>query len=238
VTPIPVMVLAAGSSSRLGTPKQLLPFRGKPLLAHAVAVAIGCGPVFVVLGSRVDELLLVAEAAGGRAAVNPDWEQGMGSSVRTGLAAVEAALPGAAAVLLTVCDQPHVSAELFGEMVRAFRSGRELVACEYSGTVGVPALFARRYFPELRELAPDAGAKRLLARHAQDVFAVPFPAGVFDIDTPADARLLEYVGGNRAGVTQSHAPPTDDDVNCCQAIAEIDPSNSRWQQKNGCHVAK
>ncbi len=189
--PIPVVVLAAGGSSRLGTPKQLLPFRGQPLLAHAVRVAASdVRPVFVVLGSGADELRSIAEAFGGRVVVNAEWQAGMGSSVRAGLAAVEENHPNAAAVLFAVCDQPHVTADLFVKMIAALRAGNEMVACAYSGTVGVPVLFGRRYFADLRDLPPHAGAKRLLARHAAAVFAVPFPAGALDIDTPADIAAL------------------------------------------------
>ncbi len=199
-TPVPVVILAAGGSRRLGEAKQLVPFRGRSLLAHAIATALeaDCGPVLVVLGARADALRDEAAGLGARVVENPDWATGLGSSVRAAIAAVEAEVPEAEAeaVLCTVCDQPLVTADLLASMVRAHREGRDLVAAAYDGATGVPALFARRFFAELRELPGDSGARRVLARHAADVHAIPFPGGAVDVDTPADVARLAAEGGS------------------------------------------
>ena len=185
---VPVAILAAGASRRLGEAKQLVRFRGRTLLAHAIATALAadCGPVLAVLGAGGEDLREEAAAAGARVVENPDWASGLGSSVRSALAAVA----GAEAVLFTVCDQPMVTADLLAAIVRAYRDGREIVAAAYDGAVGVPALFSRRYFGELEALQGDAGARRVLARHADAVHAIPFPGGGMDVDTPADLGRL------------------------------------------------
>ena len=189
---IPVVILAAGESRRLGAAKQLVRFRGQTLLARAVATAqaSSCGPVFVVLGSGLDALWPEVAESGARLVANPAWAEGMGSSVRAGVQAIEAAMPDAAAILLTLCDQPLVTPALLAQVVEAYRRGHGLVAAAYGDVLGVPALFARRYFAELIDLAGDTGARRLLAQHAAEVFAVPFPAGSIDVDTPADVARL------------------------------------------------
>lgn len=190
--PIPIVVLAAGESRRLGSAKQLVRFAGQTLLARAIATGLAArsGPILVVLGSRLELLRDEVTALGARVIVNSAWATGMGSSVRAAVATVEADLPAASAILFTVCDQPLVTPELLAAIIRTHRAGADLVAASYAGGVGVPALFARRCFAELRDLPGDAGARRVLARHAEDVVAVPFPDGIVDVDTPADTDRL------------------------------------------------
>ena len=186
---VAAVVLAAGGSTRMGRPKQLLPWRGRSLLRHTADVALeaGCAPVVVVLGAMADRLR--PELVGVPVAVveNPDWEQGPGTSVRVGLGAIGSA----DAVVYLVCDQPLVDAGHVRRLIDAHQTtGRPMAASEYGGTVGVPALFARPYFAELADLAPAAGAKRVLTRYPDLVAAVPFPAGECDVDTPADYERL------------------------------------------------
>lgn len=190
--PVPVVVLAAGGSRRLGVPKQSLAFRGRSLLTRALdaARAADCGPVFAVLGSGADALRGEAAGPGVTVVDNPDWAAGMGTSFRAAVAAVGADCPAASAILFTVCDQPLVTGDLLAAIAAAHRGGQGLVAAGYAGTAGVPALFARRYFAELVALPADAGAKRVLVRYAAEVCVVPFPGGAIDIDTPDDAARL------------------------------------------------
>jgi len=192
---IGAVVLAAGASTRLGTPKQLIRFRGRSLLAHAIHVAVAAGfrPVVVVVGAHADRIRqAVALPAGVCWVENPRWPEGMSTSVRTGLAALVEAAPSVAGALLMACDQPYVSASLLRRMAAAYRrTGAAVVACAYGGTLGVPALFDRSLFPELQALEGDRGAKSVIARHLDRTVQVPFPRGVIDVDTPADrARLL------------------------------------------------
>lgn len=186
---VAAVVLAAGGSSRMGRPKQLLPYRGRSLVRHAVAAAAGggCEPVVVVTGAHAAEV--EAELAGVRVVRNDDWRAGPGTSVWAGVTAVG----DADAVVFLLCDQPHVDAGHVRRLLDEYRvSGRPMVASAYADAVGVPALFDRSCFAELAAVDPAAGAKQLLARDRDRVAVVPFPAGGADVDTPADyARLLE-----------------------------------------------
>jgi molybdenum cofactor cytidylyltransferase len=189
MTKVAAVVLAAGGSTRMGRPKQLLPWRGRSLLRHAadVALAAGCSPVVVILGAAAERLR--PDLAGTPVTVveNPEWELGPGTSVRAGLTAIGPA----DAVVFLACDQPRVDAEHIGRLIAAHQAtSRPMAASGYGGTVGVPALFGRECFPALMDLPPAAGAKQLLTRHPELVAVAPFPAGECDIDTPADYQRL------------------------------------------------
>lgn len=188
-----VVVLAAGGSSRMGRPKQLLPFRGRSLLWHTtdVALAAARGPVVVVLGAAADRLAPELDGLPVTVNRNPDWEQGPGTSVRAGVAAVEALPEAVEAVVFLLCDQPLVGPGHVRRLVEAHRAtGLPMAASGYVGSVGVPALFARGCFPALRALDPAVGAKQLLACRPGAVAVVPFPAGEIDLDTPDDYERL------------------------------------------------
>ncbi len=190
-----MIVLAAGASSRLPGPKQLLRFRGATLLRHAAQTAAkaGCGPVAVVIGGGAPDRQLRFELSdlGVEIIENARWKDGMSTSIRAGLDALERAATPPEAVLIMTCDQPHVTAALLKQMAAAFGATHPpAVACEYAGTVGVPALFARSLFGELRALEHDHGAKRILERHQSAVTRIPFEPAAVDIDTPEDVRRL------------------------------------------------
>jgi molybdenum cofactor cytidylyltransferase len=190
---IAAVILAAGESARLGRPKQLLAYRGRTLLRHVVdcAAAGGCDPVLVVLGAHADALRSELEETTARAVRNDAWRQGVGTSVRAGVGAVQRGWPDASGVLLLTCDQPRVTPELVRRLNERFvRAGARIVACEYAGTVGVPALFARSLFPELLALPGPTGAKPVLQSHVRDVVSFAWPDGAADIDTPEDLSLL------------------------------------------------
>jgi molybdenum cofactor cytidylyltransferase len=190
----------------MGRPKQLLPFRGRSLLRHAVEVAIeaDCGPVIVVLGADAVRLRLELDGLPVEVIENREWKLGPGTSVRAA-AEVAEANPGAAAIVFLLCDQPLVSPEYIRHLVEVSRvSGQPMVASGYAETLGVPALFARECFPALRELDPATGAKQLLARSPDVVAVVPFPDGEIDLDTPEDyARLIAATPGP---AEEFHAP--------------------------------
>lgn len=186
---VAAVVLAAGGSTRMGRPKQLLPWRGRSLLRHAVEVAreAGCDPVVVVLGAASDQLRPELDGVPVTVAENPEWERGPGTSVRAGLDAVGPA----DTVVFLVCDQPLVDAAHVRRLIEARQAtGRPMAASEYGGTVGVPALFTRECFSALTAMDPAAGAKQVLTRQPDAVAAVPFPAGECDVDTPADYERL------------------------------------------------
>lgn len=186
--PFAVLILAAGASTRMGTPKQLLPFGATTLLGHAVDAAqlADCGPVFVVLGANADE---VAESLRGRMVtpvVNPNWSLGLGSSIAAGVSVIAAAAPGARGVLILLADQPRIDADVIGRFIqRATERPGHIVAAVYAGTIGVPAVFPERYYPELIQLDPSTGAKPLLERLRTMVEPLTVEANP-DLDTIAD----------------------------------------------------
>ncbi|HEV7732058.1 MAG TPA: nucleotidyltransferase family protein [Candidatus Binatia bacterium] len=202
---VALVVLAAGGSSRMGQPKQLLPYRGTSLLRHAAteAVASRCRPVTVVLGHAAERLAPEIADLPVRTVVNRVWTTGMASSIRTGIETVLDVDPGAEAAVLMLCDQPLVSAPLLDALVNTWRStGRSIVASDYGGGLGVPAIFARCWFDDLRCLRGDVGAKAMLRTHAAHVALVPFPGGAIDVDSPADHARLATMA--RIGARQQY----------------------------------
>jgi len=184
---IPAIILAAGASRRLGTPKQALLWEGEALLHRTARVALEAGfaPVLVVLGAAAEASLEALAGLNVEVVPNPEWEEGMGASIRAGMAAVP---DGTEAVLLLVCDQPALSQNLLNEIRRVHdQAPGRVVASTYAGTRGVPALFPRQRFPELRALSGDRGARGLLL--GEDILEVPFPGGEQDVDTPADREF-------------------------------------------------
>lgn len=181
---VAAVILAAGASRRLGRAKQLVAWEGEPLLRRTVRIALesGFSPVRVVLGAEVESCREALEGLEAEVILNPEWEEGMGSSLRAGIGGISEDVEAA---LLLVCDQPALNGALLAEILAAHRSAPDrLVASFYSGIRGIPALFPRRLFPELGALRGDKGARGLLREG--DVLEVPFPGGERDLDTPED----------------------------------------------------
>jgi CTP:molybdopterin cytidylyltransferase MocA len=186
-----VIVLAAGEAKRFGSPKQLVRINGRPLL-HAVigrGVAVAGHAVVVVLGAYASELAPLLRHTPATVAINREWQEGMGSSLRTGIAA----LPGTAeAALILLADQASVTADDLKRLVGAWRrQPTQIVAALYGSTVGAPAIFPRWCFSELSALRGDQGARVLLRRHADRLVRVPMPSAAVDIDTPEDLLTIE-----------------------------------------------
>ena len=188
-----MLLLAAGASTRMGQPKQLLTWQGRTLLRHAAetAVASGCAPIVLVTGAIHDELVTEIAGLSIQAVRNEHWETGMASSIRTGLAAVAPARPRAVLIMLT--DQPLVTPELLRQLVAQQRQTHTpIVAAAYGNTIGVPAVFDRALLPRLLQLQGAEGAGRLIASLGAAVGQVHFPAGLLDVDTPEQyAALLD-----------------------------------------------
>ena len=191
---IGVLVLAAGESTRMGRPKQLLPYRGSTLLRHAAetALATRLGPVLVVLGAEAERCRKALGELAIRTVINPDWPQGMGSSIRIGVEELERLLPPVGGVLILLHDQPAIPAERLQELVEARRAEDLIVAAGYGEVVGVPAYFRRDLFEELRALDGAAGARKIIEAHRSHVRRFELPEARFDIDTPVD---FERVSG-------------------------------------------
>jgi molybdenum cofactor cytidylyltransferase len=188
------VILAAGASTRMGVPKQLLQFGGETMLRRAASVALkaGCRPVVVVTGADAATSRKALRGLDVREAENQQWESGISSSVRVGIEALVMANPQTAALVLMLCDQPFVTREIIARLVAAHReTGRSIVASRYGGSYGVPALFDKIHFAELTRLKGDAGAKQIIRKHLPKVHLLPFPKGEIDIDTPDDLARLQ-----------------------------------------------
>lgn len=191
-----IIILAAGSSTRLGQPKQLLPYQGTTLIAHIVneAVRADLDPIVVVTGAYAEEINHILSGISGKNIHfihNTRWEDGMGSGIVAGVSALQALQPGTASIIIAVCDQPHLSAGLLHTLIFTQVSTRKgIVACAYSDTVGTPALFTQPYFVDLSSLSGNEGAKKLLHHYKDDLAVIPFPKGTIDIDTPDDYQRL------------------------------------------------
>jgi molybdenum cofactor cytidylyltransferase len=187
-----IVILAAGGSSRLGRPKQLLPWQGKNLLQHAVqtALEISTQPV-VVTGAHADQLVAAIDAGQVQVVFNSEWEQGIASSIRCGLQALLNRTPTPEQVIFMVCDQPFVTSGLLLDLINEQqKSGKAIVASAYAGTLGIPALFEKSMFPQLLDLQGDTGAKKLILQNATEVAAVNFQAGNIDVDTMEEYEKL------------------------------------------------
>jgi len=191
---IGIVILAAGSSSRLSRPKQLLEFDGVTLLSHATIEAANSNAcnVIVVIGAYAD--LIANEIDGDIVYIvkNENWNEGIASSVRLGLDALLKQTPSIDAVIFMVCDQPFVTSSLLNDLIAKQRETQKaIVASNYGETIGPPALFHQSLFAELMELKGDVGARRIIQLHSDEVATVFFPDGKIDIDTQKDYDVLK-----------------------------------------------
>lgn len=189
---IAVVLLAAGNSSRLGTPKQLLNFKGKPLLINAVEEALKFSlHVIVVTGSNADLITPLLEEYDVVVCDNKKWSEGMSTGIVAGIHKALETDQNIDTIIISVCDQPYVSASLFRQILQVKnQSDKNIVACTYSDTIGVPVLFTKKYFNDLVSLKGDEGAKKLVKNFMDDVALVDFPQGAIDIDTADDYKKL------------------------------------------------
>lgn len=185
-----VILLAAGSSSRLGRPKQLINYQGKTLIQHSIEAALNstANDLVVVLGSNSELIQTGIESKEVPVLVHEHWEEGMSSSMQCGLRyLIETSQ--VEQVILMLCDQPYVTQDLLDQLMNGKKASRKgILACSYSGTVGVPALFDQTYFPELFALMGAEGAKKVILNHQEDVFLIGFPLGAVDLDTEEDVQ--------------------------------------------------
>lgn len=188
-----VVILAAGASSRLGAPKQLIEVDGKPLLVRTVeaALATSAWPVVVVLGAHAGIIRPVLAPYPVLVTENEAWAEGMAASIRAGVHTLQQFSRHTDAVLLALCDQPAFSANTIDRLVTAQRTtGRTIVAASYAGRRAAPALFLREHFAALAALTGEAGARALLNENPENVAGVDLPELEFDLDTPDDIAVL------------------------------------------------
>jgi molybdenum cofactor cytidylyltransferase len=190
---VAAIILAAGAATRMGRLKQLLPFRGKTLMEHAVAEAREADfhPIVVVLGADSQAVRNVLTTLDVLIVENSRWQSGMGSSIAAGVEYLEASGADADAAAILLADQPLVTAGHLKQMARLMlQSPAAVIAAHYGGTVGVPALFRRYLFPQLISLPAEAGARSLLRDSKLQVTPFDLPEAATDIDTPDDFAAL------------------------------------------------
>ncbi|HEV7378754.1 MAG TPA: nucleotidyltransferase family protein [Dyadobacter sp.] len=187
-----LLILAAGNSSRLGEPKQLLPYKGKTLIANVVdsGITANLQPVIVVTGAYSESISPEIAHSSVIVIHNERWQDGMSSSIRAGISAAQK-IPSLQGIILAVSDQPFVQSDLFLALIETAKSTRKgIVASFYDGTMGTPVLFDGQYFDALMNLKGAEGAKKLIKKFAEDVASTSFELGGIDIDTQEDYRKL------------------------------------------------
>ena len=190
---IGIILLAAGASRRLGSPKQLVPYEGTSLVKYvAVTALISEFPTVVVLGAHADKVAEELNDLAVEKVLNPEWKKGMSTSIRKGVAALRSGHPDLEALILMLCDQPGVSPLTIHRLVDKYsQTGMPIVASKYGGSAGVPALFGYEMFGELLQLGGKGGAKALIEKYDDTLVThVRAPEAKFDVDTPEDVEEL------------------------------------------------
>jgi molybdenum cofactor cytidylyltransferase len=196
---ISTIVLAAGSSSRLGTSKQLLRIQGESLLVRTIKASVdsNVNKTIVVLGANAEAHLKATAQFNIDVVINGNWETGMGNSLKTGLQFALKLNPSITAAMVVVCDQPMLSSEHLNKLISAYdQTGKKIAASHYGGSNGVPALIPQSHFKDLLSLNDNEGAKKIIQNHLSEIVSVDFPPGEFDIDTQEDyQRFLKNNSG-------------------------------------------
>jgi molybdenum cofactor cytidylyltransferase len=185
-----IVILAAGEARRMGRPKQLLELHGQTLLRRCIdtAMTTNCRPIFVVLGANAERLAPPIQSLPVSVIVNPNWQAGIGTSIRAGVAAAKDLCDE---IVLLLCDQPLIRAEDIDQLVhQRAASGKLIAAARYSETLGTPAVFSAQVFDELLELGDNEGGKKIIQRRLADVEPLDLAAAAIDIDTEADFKSL------------------------------------------------
>ncbi len=192
---IGLIILAAGNSSRLNCqPKQLLVFQDKTLLRRAAETALQSNfeTIIVVLGANAERLNKEIIDLPFQISINKNWQAGMGSSIKTGM--TELLEKNLDAVVIMLCDQPLITTKTLQKLCKVFAQKRNpVVACEYEETIGVPVLFSNQLFPELINLKPRSGAKKLIKKYLKNIALIQTPEAGVDIDTMEDYEKLKQL---------------------------------------------
>ena len=188
-----IIILAAGQSSRLGRPKQLLEFEGRKLIVGAVETAtyFSLYPVVVVLGAHAEIIESYLDMPNIKLVQNENWNLGVSTSIKKGVDVMKLYYPHVDGLILMVCDQPYLNHTIIQKLIDLQdQTGLGAAACEYDGILGTPALFHKSLFEELSILEGDKGARKLLESMKDKVARLPFSAGATDIDTQEDYLKL------------------------------------------------
>lgn len=187
-----ILILAAGNSSRLGYPKQLVEFEGQTLIERITEIALTVSEdILIVLGGNAEMIKPTLERFEDTVSTifNPDWHQGIGTSIRAG---VEKLAPKSDLILILLSDQPFISKVLLQNMMQTFANYQyPIVSCVYNQQLGVPMLFDKTVFKDLLNLKGEKGAKSFLSLYENNISTIDFPQGIFDIDTIEDVEKLK-----------------------------------------------
>lgn len=182
----------------MGRPKQALPVLGGPLLGVTARkiIAAKISRLIVVLGSNHRALYPMLNGIGAKVITHPSWAEGMGGTIKFGLACALAIGDGPKGILISVCDQPYLDTAHIDKLVETFQNGAyPAVASQYAHTLGVPAIFAEGLFPDLMAMEDGSGAKKLIRQLGDRVFPVSMSCGEVDLDTPEDYERYKKATG-------------------------------------------
>ena len=186
-----ILLIAAGSSSRLGQPKQLLPFRGKTLLGNSIQVCLESlvGEVHLILGAHQEAILEKVKTKGCQVHINPNWQEGMSTSIAFGVQQIlDKNYDG---LIISVADQPFLQKEHLIQLIENYKQQQKpIVISQYEEGKGPPTFFAKTHFEELSKLSGDDGAKAIIKKHLSQVSFVSFLKGDIDVDTIDDLEQL------------------------------------------------
>lgn len=192
---VALIILAAGESKRMGTPKQLLSYQGSSLIRHATqeAVASDCEPIVVVLGAYISRISPQLNNLPVRITQNLQWHKGMSASISMGVKSLRIE-PNLDAVIIALADQPLITAKTYNQLIKRYReTSVKAIASIYNKTVGVPAIFDRSLFDELCRLEGKKGGKQLLQRYTNPLYNLTVPEAAIDLDTLADYQKLNSI---------------------------------------------
>jgi len=188
---ISTIILAAGKSARLGQPKQLLKYENQTLIERIVSTVTSFDfeKNVVVLGAFTEKIQPILASTNVEIIINKNWQKGMSSSLKKGLEQVE----NSDAILVFLSDQPFINTELINGIITAAKSTNlPIIATKYGEVLGVPALFKKAVFEDLKALEKQVGAKKIIKKYAKNnqVVFVNFEAAAVDIDTIEDYEKL------------------------------------------------
>ena len=191
-----LILLAAGESKRMGTPKQLLSYKATSLIRHAAteAIASDCQPIIVVLGAYSNRISLELKNLPVHIIQNLHWKKGMSASICTGVKLSLKIKPNLDAVIIALVDQPLITSKTYDQLIKHYQSTKsKAIASAYAQTIGVPALFDRSLFDKLSENEGKGGAKQLLQRYTSPQHNLTVPEAAIDLDTPADYQQFKLM---------------------------------------------
>jgi molybdenum cofactor cytidylyltransferase len=187
-----IVILAAGSSTRLGQPKQLLIFKGSSLIKRVAKIALEVsGKVVVVTGHHSEKVKAELLGLPLITIKNDFFQEGIASSIRVGVGALIENFKSLTGVIFLVCDQPYLSQNVLTELIQsAHETGKGIIASAYGETTGIPVLFHKSFFERLLNLKGDMGAKKLIQENLTDMATIDFREGEVDIDTIEDYEAV------------------------------------------------